>query len=96
MPPLLPSQEAARRSISAAGLPAAIERQAAAAVEEADALILVVDGQVGPALAMPAVRAGLATCHGTPASSPALHCRTKRAEPAGALRAGAVRSAAAA
>lgn len=40
------AQEAARRSISAAGLPAAIERQAAAAVEEADALILVVDGQV--------------------------------------------------
>ncbi|PRW61158.1 GTPase Der [Chlorella sorokiniana] len=40
-------QEAARRSISAAGLPAAIERQAAAAVEEADALILVVDGQTG-------------------------------------------------
>lgn len=44
--PPLPAQEAARRSISAAGLPAAIERQAAAAVEEADALILVVDGQV--------------------------------------------------
>ncbi|KAL4423769.1 hypothetical protein ABPG75_001070 [Micractinium tetrahymenae] len=40
-------QEVARRSISAAGLPAAIERQAAAAVEEADALILVVDGQTG-------------------------------------------------
>lgn len=40
-------QEIARRSISAAGLPLAIERQAAAAVEEADALILVVDGQTG-------------------------------------------------
>eukprot|EP00887_Chlorella_sp_A99_P006783 scaffold2.g6783.t1 len=34
-------------AISAAGLPAAIERQAAAAVEEADALVLVVDGQSG-------------------------------------------------
>lgn len=34
-------------SISAAGLPMAIERQAAAAVEEADSLIMVVDGQVG-------------------------------------------------
>lgn len=40
-----PVQEIARRSISAAGLPAAIERQAAAAVEEADVLVLVVDGQ---------------------------------------------------
>ncbi|KAL4446309.1 hypothetical protein ABPG77_003116 [Micractinium sp. CCAP 211/92] len=40
-------QEVARRSISAAGLPAAIERQAAAAVDEADALIFVVDGQTG-------------------------------------------------
>jgi hypothetical protein len=39
-------QDVARRSISAAGLPAAIERQAAAAVEEADALVLVMDGQV--------------------------------------------------
>ena len=38
---------AAMASISAAGLPQAIERQAAAAVEEADALVLVVDGQVG-------------------------------------------------
>lgn len=47
--PILPAlhalQEVARRSISAAGLPGAIERQAAAAVEEASALILVVDGQ---------------------------------------------------
>lgn len=40
-------QIAAMRSISAAGLPSAIERQAAAAVEEADALVLVVDGQTG-------------------------------------------------
>ncbi len=40
-------QDAAMRSISAAGLPSAIERQAAAAVEEADALVLVVDGQTG-------------------------------------------------
>lgn len=45
------AQEAARRSISAAGLPAAIERQAAAAVDEADALIFVVDGQARPRLA---------------------------------------------
>ena len=46
--PALPAslQEIARRSISAAGLPDAIERQAAAAVDEADALVLVVDGQV--------------------------------------------------
>lgn len=42
-------QEVARRSISAAGLPAAIERQAAAAVDEADALIFVVDGQASSA-----------------------------------------------
>lgn len=40
-------QGAAMHAISAAGLPAAIERQAAAAVEEADALVLVVDGQSG-------------------------------------------------
>ena len=40
-------QVAAMRSISAAGLPSAIERQAAAAVEEADAIVLVVDGQTG-------------------------------------------------
>lgn len=45
----LPKEEqlAAMQSISAAGLPSAIERQAAAAVEEADALVLVVDGQTG-------------------------------------------------
>lgn len=45
----LPKEEqmAAMYSISAAGLPSAIERQAAAAVEEADALVLVVDGQTG-------------------------------------------------
>ena len=47
-PALLPPlQEIARLSISAAGLPGAIERQAAAAVDEAAALIFVVDGQVG-------------------------------------------------
>ncbi|GAB4813056.1 hypothetical protein N2152v2_000102 [Parachlorella kessleri] len=40
-------QGAAMTNISAAGLPTAIERQAAAAVEESDALILVVDGQLG-------------------------------------------------
>jgi GTP-binding protein len=40
-------QAAAIRSIGAAGLPGAIERQAAAAVEESDAVILVVDGQTG-------------------------------------------------
>lgn len=41
-------REIAIKSISAKGLPAAIERQAAAAVEESDVLVLVVDGQVGP------------------------------------------------
>lgn len=40
-------QTVAMQAISAAGLPLAIERQAAAAVEEADALVLVVDGQTG-------------------------------------------------
>jgi GTPase len=40
-------QMLAMKSLSGDGLPAAIERQAAAAVEEADALILVVDGQTG-------------------------------------------------
>ncbi|KAL6769495.1 TGD3 [Auxenochlorella protothecoides x Auxenochlorella symbiontica] len=39
---------AAARSISAPGLPAAIERQAAAAVAEAAAVVLCVDGQEGP------------------------------------------------
>ncbi|KAI8466297.1 MAG: P-loop containing nucleoside triphosphate hydrolase protein [Monoraphidium minutum] len=45
----LPSelQEAAMRSISAEGLPAAIERQAAAGVTEADSIVLMVDGQSG-------------------------------------------------
>ncbi|CAK0734487.1 hypothetical protein CVIRNUC_000438 [Coccomyxa viridis] len=38
---------AAERAISAAGLPQAIERQAAAGVAEADALVLVMDGQQG-------------------------------------------------
>ena len=41
-------REAAIRSISEKFLPTAIERQAAAAVEESDAIILVVDGQTGP------------------------------------------------
>lgn len=41
-------QLAAMQSLSADGLPMAIERQAAAAVDEADAVILVVDGQMGP------------------------------------------------
>ena len=40
-------QQAAMQSISAAGLPGAIERQAAAAVEEANVIVLVVDGQTG-------------------------------------------------
>lgn len=41
-------QAAAARAISAAGLPSAIERQAAAALDDADAIIMVVDGQTGP------------------------------------------------
>jgi predicted GTPase len=40
-------RDAAMKSISADGLPAAIERQAAAGVSEADSLILLVDGQAG-------------------------------------------------
>ncbi|KAK9823200.1 hypothetical protein WJX72_001052 [[Myrmecia] bisecta] len=40
-------QQQAMQSISAAGLPEAIERQAAAGVAEADSIILVVDGQAG-------------------------------------------------
>ncbi len=40
-------QELAMASISAEGLPSAIERQAAAGVAEADAIVLLVDGQVG-------------------------------------------------
>ena len=39
---------AAMRSISEKFLPTAIERQAAAAVEESDSVIMVVDGQTGP------------------------------------------------
>ena len=41
-------REAAIRSISEKFLPTAIERQAAAAVEESDSVIMVVDGQTGP------------------------------------------------
>jgi len=41
-------REAAIRSISEKFLPSAIERQAAAAVEESDSVIMVVDGQTGP------------------------------------------------
>jgi predicted GTPase len=41
-------RDAAIRSISEKNLPSAIERQAAAAVEESDSVILVVDGQTGP------------------------------------------------
>lgn len=46
----LPTEErqAAMESISAHNLPTAIERQAAAAVEESDVIILAVDGQTGP------------------------------------------------
>lgn len=40
--------EGAMRLLSGDGLPTAIERQAAAAVEEADAVVVVVDGQTGP------------------------------------------------
>ncbi len=40
-------QAAAMKSISAEGLPSAIERQAAAGVAEASAIVLVVDGQIG-------------------------------------------------
>ncbi|KAG2451766.1 hypothetical protein HYH02_003545 [Chlamydomonas schloesseri] len=40
-------RQAAMRSISADGLPEAIERQAAAGVAEADTVILLVDGQAG-------------------------------------------------
>ncbi|KXZ52494.1 hypothetical protein GPECTOR_9g538 [Gonium pectorale] len=40
-------RQAAMRSISAEGLPEAIERQAAAGVSEADTVILLVDGQAG-------------------------------------------------
>lgn len=40
-------RESAVRSISAAGLPSAIERQAAAGVAEAHTVVLVVDGQAG-------------------------------------------------
>eukprot|EP00775_Hariotina_reticulata_P007231 gene7231-7444_t len=40
-------QAAAMASISAQGLPQAIERQAAAGVAEADSIVLVVDGQAG-------------------------------------------------
>jgi predicted GTPase len=40
-------QEAAMRDISAEGLPAAIERQAAAGVMEADSIVLLTDGQAG-------------------------------------------------
>lgn len=43
----LEQQTAAMRSISAEGLPAAIERQAAAGVAEADVVVLLVDGQAG-------------------------------------------------
>jgi len=39
--------ESAMQSISADGLPSAIERQAAAGVAEADSLVLLVDGQAG-------------------------------------------------
>lgn len=41
-------RETAMESISAQGLPGAIERQAAAAVAESDVIVLVVDGQTGP------------------------------------------------
>ena len=41
-------RQEAMRSISEKFLPSAIERQAAAAVEESDSIILVVDGQTGP------------------------------------------------
>lgn len=57
-------QEQARVSISAAGLPGAIERQAAAAVEEADVLVLVVDGQASRLCWLRAVF--LCTVHASP------------------------------
>lgn len=46
--PDIAQREAAIRSISEKFLPTAIERQAAAAVEESDSVIMVVDGQTGP------------------------------------------------
>lgn len=56
-------QAAAMHSVSAAGLPQAIERQAAAAVEEADALVVVVDGQTGSTAADDEVIAWLRKYH---------------------------------
>ncbi|PSC70640.1 GTPase Der [Micractinium conductrix] len=56
-------QEIARLSISAAGLPGAIERQAAAAVDEAAALIFVVDGQTGSTSADDEILAWLRRTH---------------------------------